>query len=55
MEKVLLCHIQTAVEDKFIEFMVDDNTGLIEDKILIVLDYLFVNYGKVASDEVKKL
>ena len=44
VEKALLCYIQTAVEDKFIEFMVDDETGLIEDEISIVLDYLFANY-----------
>lgn len=55
VEKALLRHIQTAVEDKFIEFMVDEDTGLIEDEIPIVLEYLITNYGKVTSDEVKQL
>ena len=55
VEKALLRHIQTAVEDKFIEFMVDEDTGLIEDEIPIVLEYLITNYGKVTSDKVKQL
>ena len=54
VEKALLRHIQTAVEDKFLEFMVDDDTGLIEEDIPTVLDYLFLNYGKVSSVEVKE-
>ena len=54
VEKALLRHIQTAVEDKFLEVMVDDDTGLIEDDIPTVLDYLFSNYGKVTSVEVKE-
>ena len=55
VEKALLRHVQTAVEDKFIEFMVDEDTDLIEDEIPEVLDYLFKHYGKVTSDEVKQL
>ena len=54
VEKALLRHIQTAVEEKYIEFMVDDDTGLIEDDIPTVLDYLFTTYGKVTSVEVKE-
>ena len=54
VEKALLRHIQTAVEDKYIEVMVDDDTGLIEDDIPTVLDYLFANYGKVSSVEIKE-
>ena len=54
VEKALLRHIQTAVEDKYLEFMVDDDTGLIEDDIPTVLAYLFSNYGKVTSLEVKE-
>ena len=54
VEKSLLRHIQTAVEDKYLEFMVDDDTGLIEEDIPTVLDYLFSNYGKVTSVEVKE-
>ena len=54
VEKCLLRHIQTAVEDNFLEFMIDDDTGLIELDIPTVLDYLFANYGKVTSVEVKE-
>ena len=55
MEKALLRHIQTAVEDKYVEFLVDDDTGLIEEDVPTVLQYLFSNYGKVTSAEVKQL
>ena len=54
VEKALLRHIQTAIEDKYIEFMVDDDTGLIEDDIPTVLDYLSSTYGKVTSVEIKE-
>ena len=54
MEKALLCHIQKAVEDKFLEFMVDNDTGLIEGDIPTVLEHLFSNYGKGTSVEVKE-
>ena len=54
VEKALLRHIQTAVDDEYIEFMVDDDTGLIEEDIPTVLDYLFKNYGKVSSVEIKE-
>ena len=55
VEKALLRHIQTAVEEKYIEFLVDDDTGLIEDDVPTVLQYLFSNYGKVTSEEFKQL
>ena len=55
VEKALLRHIQTAVEDKYVEFLVDDDTGLIEEDVPTVLQYLFSNYGKVTSAEVKQL
>ena len=53
VEKALLRHIQTAVEEKYIEFLVDKDTGLIEDDVPTVLQYLFSNYGKVVLEEVK--
>ena len=52
VEKALLCHIQNALEEKFIEHMVDKDTGLIEHDIPTVLECLFLNYGKVPSEEV---
>ena len=32
-EKALLRHIQTAIEDIYVEFLVDDDTGLIEEDV----------------------
>jgi hypothetical protein len=54
VEKALLRHAQNAVEEKYIEHLINDDTGLIEDDIPDVLDYLFTNYGKVTSEEVKE-
>ena len=51
-EKALLRHIQDTLEDKYMEAIVDKYTNLINDNILIVLDYLFYNYGKFSSEEV---
>ena len=53
IERALLRHIQTALEEKYIEHLIDDDTGLIEDDIPDVLEFLFNNYGKVTSEEVK--
>ena len=52
-DKALLHHIQTAVEERFVEFMVDNDTGLIEEDVPTVLEYLFITYGKVTAEEVK--
>ena len=54
IEKSLLRHIQNAVEEKYIEHLVNEDTGLIEDDIPTVLTYLLHNYGKVPSEEVKE-
>ena len=54
VEKALLRHVQNAIEEKYIEHLLDDDTGLIEVDIPHVLDYLFLNYGKVPSEEVKE-
>lgn len=35
--------------------MVGEYTGLIENDVLAVLEYLFTNYGKVASEKIKQL
>ena len=53
VEKALLRHIQTALEEKYLEAMVDEDTGLIEEDIPTVLAYLFATYGKVTAEEVK--
>ena len=54
VEKALVRQIQTAVDEKFTDYLVDNDTGLIEDNISTVLEYLFANYGKVTSEEVKQ-
>ena len=54
VEKFLLRDIQKAVEENFIEFMVDHDTGLTEYDVPTVLEYLFTTYGKVTAEEVKE-
>ena len=54
VEKALQRPIQTAVNEKYIEFMVDEDTGLIEDDVPSVLEFLFTAYGKVTAEEVKE-
>ena len=52
VEKSLLRHIQDALEDKYIENMVDECTNLISADIPTVLHYLMGNFGRVSSEEV---
>ena len=54
VEKALQRHIQDAIEDKYLESLIDDNTQLITEDVPIVLAYLFDTYGKVPSEEVKQ-
>ena len=45
--------MQDAIEDKYLESIVDEDTQLIQDDIPTVLQFLFIAYGKVPSEEVK--
>ena len=54
VEKALLRHIQNTVEEKYINHLIDEDTGLIKHDIPTVLDYLFSNYRKVPPEEVKQ-
>ena len=54
VEKALQRHIQDAIEDKYLETLVNEDTQLIQDDIPAVLEYLFDLYGKVPSEEVKQ-
>ena len=54
VEKALQRHIQDAIEDKYLESLVNEDTQLIDADIPTVLTYLFDNYGKVPSEEVKQ-
>ena len=53
VEKALLRHITTAIDSKYIDFLKNEDTDLIEDDIPTVLTYLFSDYGKVPTREVK--
>ena len=52
VERTLLYHIQDAIEEKYIELLVDEYTNLISADIPAVLQYLFYNYGKVWAKEI---
>ena len=53
VEKALQHHIQDAIEDKYLESLVNKDTQLIQANIPDVLTYLNDTYGKVPSEEVK--
>ena len=46
--------MQDAIEEKYLELLVDKYTQLIQDVIPTVLKFLFNAYGKVPSKEVKQ-
>ena len=54
VEKALQRHVQDAIEDKYLESLIDEDTQLINADIPDVLKYLFETYGKVPSEEVKQ-
>ena len=54
VEKALLRHIQDAIEDKYLESLIDEDTQLLNADIPDVLQYLLETYGKVPSEEVKQ-
>ena len=54
IEKALLRYAQNSLEHKYIEPLLNDNTGLVEDNLPTVLIYLDTNYGRVPSEEVKQ-
>ena len=54
VEQALLRHITTAVEPKYIDFLKNENTDLIEDDIPTVLSFLFTNYSKVPTRVVEE-
>ena len=53
VEKFLLRHAQTALEYKYIELLINEDTVLIEDDLPSVLTYFDMIYGKVTSEKVK--
>lgn len=53
IKKALLRFLQDAIEPKYLEIFIDEDTGLITDDIPTVLDHLDAHYGTVRGDEVK--
>ena len=51
-KKALLWYIQDAIEEKYLESLVDKYTNLLNSDVLEILMHLFCNYGKVRSEEV---
>ena len=47
-------HIQDSMERKYLEHFVDEDTELSHDDIPDILNYLFDDYGRVPSEEVKE-
>ena len=47
-------YIYNKLELKYIKPLLNNDTGLIEDDLLTVLQWLYQNYGKVQSEEVKQ-
>ena len=54
VERALLRHTTNELQFKHKELLLNGNTGLIEDDLPTVLQYLDKNYGKVQSKEVKQ-
>ena len=54
VEKALQRHIQDAIEDKYLESLVDNNTQLLQKDIQDILNDLFDLYRKVPLEEVKQ-
>lgn len=53
VEKSLIRHITTALESKYLDFLKNPDTDLVDEDIPTVLKYLFSNYGKVPTRVVK--
>ena len=54
VEKALQRHIQDAIEAKYLDSLINEDTRLIQEDILTILHYLFETYGNVPSEEVKQ-
>ena len=54
VEKALQRHIQDAIEEKYLESLVNEDTQLLQEDVPTVLEYLFDTYGKIPSEEVKQ-
>ena len=54
VEKSLLRHTQNTVESKYMKHLINEDTGLIEDDLPSVLQYLFTRYIKVPSEKAKQ-
>ena len=54
VDKSLQRHVQNAIENKYLESLVNEDTQLIQDNIPTVMQFLFHAYRKIPSEEVKQ-
>ena len=54
VEKALQRHIQDAIEDMYLETLMNEDTQLFQEDISTVLAYPFATYGEVPTVEVKE-
>ena len=54
VKKSLLRHAQNAIESKYMEHLINEDTDLIKDDLPLVLQCLFTSYEKVPLEEVKQ-
>ena len=50
--KVLLCHIQQALDNIYIDPFVDNDTNILSADILVIDEHLFKHHGQVCGEEV---
>ena len=55
VEKALQRHVQDAIEDKYLDSLVDKDTQLIKEDFPTVLEYLFDVYRKISSDTTPRI
>ena len=55
VERALLRHVQNAIDEEWLDSLINEDTQLIEEDIVDVLQYLDENYGEVPSEELKEM
>ena len=55
VERALLRHVQNAMDEEWLDTLVNEDTQLIEDDIEDVITYLEENYGHIPSEELKAM
>ena len=55
VERALLRHVQSAMDEEWLDTLINEDTQLIEDDIEDVITYLEENYGHIPSEELKEM